>query len=236
MRSLIDDTLQRLGVSSLDVELTAQDLGVAITDAMRLFNKYSPGKNWDNLVTGSAERYVIDKRNVIDVLDIKFIREYSLFTYGLDVIPDFFVNLGDIEQWFQRRNDAGRILSFNPQWETQWEINSITGARELVLYIDIPENTAYYCSYFYAWYREASDDLAYGLPAIPENQATWIEDYTLSAAKYILGRILDKFKGLPSPAATGLDGADLRAEALGEMETLKRDIISRKHQPPPMIG
>jgi len=237
MRGLIDDTLLRLGISSLNVELSAQDLAIAIQDALRLFNQYSPGQNWDNMaISGAVNKYPISQRNVIDVMDVKFIREYTTFDYGLDVIPDFFVNLGEIEQWFQRRNDAGRILSFNPVWESQWEVNSLTGERELVLYIDVPENTAYYCSYLYAWYRDTSDDLAYGLPSIPENQATWVEDYTLSAAKYILGRVLDKFKGIPSPGGFGLDGADLRNEALQEMETLKRDLISRKRQPPPIIG
>lgn len=267
IRELIDSTLINLGVSSLSVELTAPDIVQAIHDSLGVYNKYLPGKNFASLAVASmTKRYVLTHRNILDVLDVQFTRNYRIFS-GYDIIPDFTERLGEVEQWFMRRKDAMRILSTDAAWETHWEVPVTTAVtpppstvsptstipvatltplipvvpitharRELVLYVDVPENVKYDCSYLYAWKREASDDGLYGLPSIPENHTDWIQEYTLAIAKMILGRNLDKFKGIPSPAASGLDGGDLRAEGLERKNELRQVIQGWSPQVPPIIG
>ena len=269
IRDLINSTLINLGVSSLDVELTAPDIVQAIHDALGVYNKYLPGKSWGALYLSSiVKRYVLTHRNIIDVLDVQFARNYRIFS-GYDIIPDFTERLGEVEQWFMRRKDAMRILSTDPAWEVHWEVpvavataapssspspipiptvptETLTPlipviapthtARELVLWVDVPENVQYDCAYLYAWRREASDDGLYGLPTIPENHTDWIQEYTLAIAKMILGRNLDKFKGLPSPAMTGLDGGELREEGLQRKNELRQIIQGWSQQVSPIIG
>lgn len=239
---LVNSTLINLGVTSLDVELKAPDIVQAIHDALGVYNKYLPGKSWYALeVSSIKKRYVMTHRNIIDILDVQFTRNYRIFS-GYDIIPDFTERLGEVEQWFMRRKDALRILSTDTSWESVWEVPQTTVGeptptdRELVLYVDVPENVKYDCSYMYAWRREASDDGLYGLPTIPENHTDWIQEYTLAIAKMILGRNLDKFKGLPSPAATGLDGADLREEGAIRKSELREIIQGWSQQVPPIIG
>jgi len=236
LRSLIDKTLHGLGVSHINVELQPVDIVMSIDNTINLYNKYLPGKQWASLsASSSIKRYVINHRNLIDILDVQFMRERT-WVEGYDVIPDFYTSLGEIVQYWMRREDAARFLSYDAQWDAQWEINANTKKRELALYVNLPRNVVYLTAYQYAWYREATDDPSYGVPSIPENDVEWIESYVLASSKYILGRILDKYKGVASPANLGIDGADLRAEAANEMADLKQGLISRKPQPPPLIG
>jgi len=240
LRELVDKILINLGISSINVEITPTDIIQAIHDAIEVYNKYIPGMSWDVLnVSENIRRYVIDKRNITGVLEVQFLREFRLMT-GVDIIPDFVGRLAEVEQWFMGREDAARILSTKPNWTSAWEapLNN-TGApkkRELVLYIYVPTIVPYKCSYLYSWKREASDDLQYGIPSIPDNHGEWVEDYALASAKVILGRILDKFKGVASPANTGLDGADLRSEGASEKAQLLSDILSWREQPPPIVA
>ena len=242
LRELIDKTLTNLGVSSINVELEVKDIAQAVRDALNVYNKYLPGKTWASLsVSSVVQRHVISQRNIIDILDVQFVREYRIFS-GFDIVPDFTERLGEVEQWFQRRKDALRILSTEAAWEAHWEIPlDVPGQpaptkRELVLYVSVPENVEYQCSYLYAWYREPSDNGLYGIPSIPENHSEWVEEFTLAASKMILGRVLDKFKGLPAPSAIGLDGGDLRAEGQERKSELEVVIQGWSQQVPPIIG
>lgn len=236
LQNLIDKTLHSLGVSHLNVELDPVDIAHSIDDALNLYNKYLPGKSWVSLgVSSTVQRYVLVQRNLIDIMDVQLMKVRTLIE-GYDILPDINLRVGEISQWLIGRKDAGRFLSYNATWETQWEVNANSNERELVLYCDIPESDQYLCTYLYAWYREVSDDLAYGLPSVPENDVGWVEDFVLASTKYKLGRILDKFKGVASPAQLGLDGQDLRSEAAEEMAELKASLLSRKPQPPPLVG
>lgn len=243
LRSLVNKIVSKLGISIVHVELVGADIAEAIRDALQIYSKYLPGSNWvDISVSSAVSRYVISHRNLINVVDVQFVRDYRIFGGGYDIIPDFTERIGEIEQWFQRRRDFERVLSTEPMWEVVWEIPETAPGdpaptkRELALYIKVAESVEYKCSYLYTWYYEASDDYMYGLPAIPENHTHWVEDYAFAVCKTVLGRILDKFKGLPSPAMTGLDGADLRAEGREEMMALERSILSWQRQVPPIVG
>jgi hypothetical protein len=65
----------------------------------------------------------------------------------------------------------------------------------------------------------------------------WIRKYTLALAKELLGAIREKYNTIPIPGGeTTLDGAALRAEAVGEKENLITQLrenleeVSRKVQ------
>jgi len=242
LRMLIDKVLTNLGVSTVDVEIKPSDIIQALSDALDTYNRYVPGRSWENLdVVSTVDRYVINKRNIIGILDVQFLSDFRVYA-ETEAVPIFTTRIAEIQQWHLRRKDAAKVLSTEPVWCAEWEIPpTVPGQpaptkREWVLYISIPVSLYYRCSYQYAWGREPSDDPFYGIPSIPINHYDWVEEYTLACTKVILGRILDKFQGLPSPANTGLDGGVLRSEGETRKRELQAEILSWKEQPAPIIA
>lgn len=251
LQSIRDCVLTKLGASDVVVELLTGDIDTAITEALSKFDARIPGVRHAPLsIVVPTRRYVISHRNLIDVVDLVIFPESSFlggWTIGGEPLPIVQgttlseIPVGELTQLSMRFRELKKILSENIIWEGHWDFNQTTGQQEYALYIDLPEQSIseYKCSYIYAWNHDADDNLEVGLPTIVNPQYQhWIEDCSLAICKEILGRIRDKFKGLPSSDGFDMqmDGTDLLLEAQQEQETLEQLLLDMQPQIAPLGG
>jgi len=241
---------EELGEGGVQVELEDAHIDRAIAGACNTYNRYLPPYRHGSVeVTGSTKKYEIDHPGIVEILDVQFLRKDRLRDLDLEnpfvlgqMVESFETSASVYHQGLGYMEDARAVYSSEPTWTSQWEqvapdSDGIPG-QVLYLYVDIPTSNLWECSYMYAIHVTPDDATDTGLHLIPVGHIQWFEEYTTARAKIILGRIRDKFKGIPLPdgGSGELDGMDLISEGKEEVRELIEDIRSMARQMPPITG
>ena len=240
--------LKRLGASSIDVELLADDIDEAGRQALRVLNRYRPIIGEAQLRVAKAQhRYpiAINRPGLIGVYDIHFITSFTEFgtlfdpfftsPFGVTNLPNGSYATLMMELTYIK--DARRITSNDPDGKFAWIINPQTKRPEANLFINIPFDPTL-CGFSYTWGVDYNDSPEVGLMNVSSDDVDWFLNFTVARAKFTLARILGKFGGIPTSEG-GTDGTDaesLRQEAIQDEAQLTEDIRRRRRQLPPITA
>lgn len=246
-----------LGEPVINVELDESHYDTAISRAVDRINRHLP--NVGALAIPTPQRntkFRVDDKvpGVISVDEVEFTKKtYVDRTAGVSgYIENPFVTqrthigyagytMADHAMREAYYRDAERIFSGAPEWYTDWETVEVNGTyeRHLYLYIRLaPYVTDYWqVSARYTSKFTADDDPFTGVGTIPAQLEQWLTDYALAHCKVILGRILRKHGGVPTPqgGTMPLDGGELVQEGMQEIPELERDILRMQRTLPPII-
>lgn len=244
----------------VNVELQDIHYKAAIKDACDVLTRYKPGeRGFLQSYSAGTFRYPLDPANYpgfINVTHVDFVKPELTGSgillenpFRLDTVIGMGMGTvtlayGDYALSLARVNEARRVFSIAPRWEGVWELDSTgpTPKRVFALYLRMPDPAlalAYDVTVYYSFRYECSDDLLIGIPSVPINHQVWFKKYALAKAKIILGRIRNKFHGLPGDEPgmmMELDGGDLISEGREEVQQLEEELMAMRSQLPPILG
>jgi hypothetical protein len=237
------EIMSRLGAGTIDVEIKEADLAQATAEAVRNYTRYRPQVRRRAIaVTTSQKRYQLDLSQhpgLVGILDVQFITRRSTPS-AIDVfdptdsgIGNLIVGnetYGDIAQRLSHAEDAGRVISAEPDWTAHWE------GPVFALYVDIVRDAT---QVSYAWTANYTPDANAntGMQLIPDPDTDWVLDYIEARCKKTLGMIRRKFGGIPNSEGSTdeLDGQALVDEGQLKIESLIEDLKRRTIPIPPVI-
>jgi hypothetical protein len=258
--SLPDEIATELGKTGIEVELESADYTKALKDAVRLLNRNRPRRNRKALtVSTETKKYELTAalhpglQGVVDVQFVDVVTPDASTVEGLlgnqealeqmgetlvlggslagqrDQVP-----YGEYEQTLGYIEEAQRRVNTDPAWHAQWE--NVSGTAKYYLYIDI--RSSKYCMYEYAWHVTPDDNATTGLRWLDESDVDWLTKYMVAVLKQRLGRILNKFGGVPNPegGTDQTDGQDLIQQGREDEEKLMEAIQRRRRPLPPIIA
>lgn len=241
--------LTALGSGSTDVELNTTDINTAIKQALSLLDSRVPmlGVGQVSNLSSINGRHVLNHKGIIEVVDVVVLSEnfYNFSTMYLgEPIPLLDggttlaeIPIGTLLQIVQRNKQLAQMLSQNVVWEAGWEYNAATGKQEYVLHIDVPSSAvaAYKCSYRYTIERTVTNSKQTGVGTIVNPiHKNWIKEYTLALCQISLGRVRNKFHGMPSPMNMDmqLNGRELVNDGMAAKEKLDAQLLRMQPQIP----
>jgi len=246
--NLLDEVKALLGGSSVNVELTENDIKVAIRKALRVYNHWRPGQGGPvavNGVSSSVKRYRITHPYLAGVTRVEFVKsrstgssadpfydESSNNAGGVLIGSDGFT-AGQLAQRYSYREDAARVMGAEPDWKY---IPVSDGIGDI--YIDIPAGVPYsVCYYFTYYFSEKFDEAVVGLKNIPIGDTDWFTSYVAAIAKQIVGQARSKFGGIPDSggSSTEVAGTSLVEDGKAEIETLTEQIKRRRRPMAPEV-
>ena len=226
---LREDILTLLGNNLIDVDLTTADLDMAIKVAVEKYRQRS-----SNAVTETGFFLTLSPNSTSYTLPKEVIEIESIQRRGLsadagsstaqqyDPFSLAYTNLyllqptgqGDLltyDLYSQWLGTAGKL--FGATYDFRWDSyqNKLTIIREQRVYEDV---------LLKAYLEVPEDSLITG-----RYSSTWLRNYSTAKAKEILGQAYEKFSAIPG--ATGsitLNGAQLKAEAVAEMNALEEQL------------
>jgi hypothetical protein len=138
------------------------------------------------------------------------------------------LTFGTFDQQLAYQEDARRIVSAEPEWYGQWEVDETDGSAKYYLYIDIPQGITYDCSYVYTWHVDP-DNKNWGLQHVSNGDVDWFLRFVLASVKEPLARIRGKFHGIPMPDGGEEDNdySELSSEGREDRERLIEEIKLR---------
>jgi hypothetical protein len=249
------------GQGGVAVELQNAHYENCIGRALKMLNRYLPG--WSRMsmdYTPNVYKYEVPYttlRNFIEVTDVNFIRpdvggtpiqlENPFLLASRMLAPNGMglTGYGDFAQTMAHLREGEKVFSIEPSWETHWEMKAVPNAapvRIYAMYLKVVDQllfSPYKIAYVYSFGYDVSDDPVTGIPSIPMTRQDWILNCALARAKITLGRIRDKFKGIPSSDGMGqfgIDGSDLISEGRQELADLEQDLKRMHRQQPIMLG
>ena len=253
-------TVELGGIGGVNIELQDIHLVRAIRDACDLATRFKPRMNaiYQPYSFGQY-RYVFDQTQMpgfIEIAHVDFVKPELTGSgillenpFRLDTVIGMGMGTvtlayGDFALSLARIKEARRVFSIEPQWTGQWEVDNTQNppARVYALYLRMPDPAlalAYDVTVFYHARWDASDDPLMGIPAIPNQYQSWFKGYALAKAKIMLGRIRNKFKGLPGAeegSSYDLDGDDLIKEGREEVADIEAMLMETRAQIAPVMG
>jgi hypothetical protein len=224
-QDLIRELKLRLGDGMVDVELDREHYDVCIDQAIGKYRQLSSGSVEESIVFIQTQPGVTEYVLPAEVIEVQRLYRRGVGTNNgsgsnFDPFDAAFVNmymlqpgraggLALFDAFSQYKETVGRL--FGSEYNFLWNRN--TKALRILRNVQINE------------------DVAVGVyNYIPEQQllvdvyaSQWISAYSLANAKMLLGEARGKYtSGLPGAGgAVQLNGAELKAEALSEMENLK---------------
>jgi len=228
------------GSCTVKVELTDKQIDQALDTAKDWWNAFF-GLHKENYFPIVADQVEYDLSAVTpkvdEVLKVWFTHSAELIDFRglypgfLDVngIPydamgvyDQNSPLGTITQTLQQMKSARRTFSSDPDWQFYQEDFDKDNPVRLLRMMPPPVDTG---TGVYM-YRVHPDDIK--LHMYKPRDLFLIRDYALAEAKYMLGRIRNKYPdGLPAAGGDRrLDGADLISEAREDKERLEQKVLS----------
>ena len=235
------------GSCGVKVELTDNQLSQALDDAKEWFNAFVGFYKESTFgLIGEQSEYDLSSvtpgiESVVKVwfpqgaLDIELGVLYPGFldVEGIPVGSSGSWRVGypqtTIVQSLQTMESDAKILSSNLDWEF-YSDNTTTPKTKMVRVMPAPRyaGTAYYL------YRVDPDDIE--LDQYDKRNQWMIRKWALAEAKYTLGRIRGKYKGLPSAGGERqLDGDDLIQESKDEKMMLKEEILDFQGPVMPLV-
>jgi len=221
--------LTLLGSPVVCVELTDEQLDICIDKALEIYGDNRPlFKKASLSVVSTQAAYVLTTygRGLIDVmyedplLITAELSELDLWRYNQ--FNTLSTDPGDYYMAKMWRNEVKRAVGSDFDWD--YDPNTHT------LYVSGLPSSASQVTYVYA---ESPT-----LTTVPEADDGYIREGALAMAKLILGRIRNKFRGIPGAESTiEMDGADLIAEGTAEWDTLEEELVNKSgSRVPPIRG
>ena len=231
-QTIRDYTLARLGHPVVRVELTDFQIKTAIDECITALDYHAPfwceqiaafqcsgGINMYVLHTHIANNlsYVVYKKTLLSIqnmagtLEFDFFIKYfqDSFLFSNFSVSDFYLLQTHLEM-------IRKVLSQEGAWD-------IINGNILYLYPTPVLNTQT-CILVYRGLDSGTMHPFY---------INWIQRYTLSVCKGILGEIRGKYKTLPSPGGgASLNGQDLIQQSTAEKEILKQELLNEIEEPP----
>lgn len=233
----------RLGGLHVDVEITAGDFITSLRAALDKLNRNKPMRGWAKLdINRTTKKYgPLDTLHpgFQGVIHFDTVRERNYDT-PLDPFDPYLViegptkvgdlTYGDYFQQLAYLEDAKRLSGAETEWHGQWEWDSVTEANHYYLYVDKDTTVTVNASYLYVFHVQPTDDARIGLPRIDDSDVDLVLDYTEARCKQILGRVLRKFGGIPTPdgGTDTTDGETLVTEAREDMQRLEEEFKRRR--------
>lgn len=214
--------LRRLGAPLLKVELTAEHLKDAITDAKRWFSAKKGVQKQQTLNVQSGQNEYTLPDEVDTVTDIAFAASpldlsmiFSPYILQGDKVPyDVFAApqsaglYSSFTQTLQYVETAKRILGAEPDWRQE--------GRKLYIF-PVPKDN------FSIQYNFKSHDFT--IEQLNERDFDLVKRYSLARAKQDLGQIRTKYDSYPTAqGSVQLNGSQLLQEAQTEFEKLDEEI------------
>jgi hypothetical protein len=248
-----DDVLSTLGYSGVDVELEDSDIAHCSRQTLRIYNRFRPRRFSKAIaVTSSTKKYELTTAThpgLVGVTEVNFVRSdlsdtgdpfnsedntlLGLTTFGGETFGEVALRRMYVE-------DSRRVVSSEPEWHTEWELDTTTtpATNTHYLYIDVPSSATYHCSYVWNQHYTPDADASTGMQNIPAGDVEWVMAMIASKAKQILSRIRGKFEGIPNPDGSSdtVDFSTLAQEGREEEERLIEDLKLRRRPLPPVTG
>lgn len=216
----------RLGGQMIDIELDPEHYDLAIDKALEKFRQRSQNSVEEDFhyfeIQEDVNTYTFPN-DIVEVTDL-YGRVAGTTSTGVDFEP-FEANywntflaknggsgsLATYDFLAQYHETLGRL--FGAEYQFTWRRNSHT--------LIIHRRPRYPRPiYAHVWKYRSEDNLFNDYMAAP-----WIKDYALAHSKYMLGEARSKFATIAGPqGGTTLNGEQLKADALAEMEKLEEDI------------
>jgi hypothetical protein len=216
-----------LGQGIFSVELTADQLDNAITDALWLYSSRIPIIGYRGLVTSpDIVAYPISHDIGFGIFDVQFVqpdpKPSALFYANLiDVAPVKPATMESYDIFLRWRRTFMKVTSVANHWQYD-EIG-----KRLMIYSPIQSTK---CCYF--WH------LPRNLDQVKLQHIPWVRKYAVAKAKSVLGKARSKFSGLlPGPARDmNLNGDSLQQEAAEEIQQLETVLLSMQPEVPFMMA
>ncbi len=217
-----------LGLPVVSVELNDEQLEAIANEALKNYSDVKPIFKYGfvNIATGQ-QMYTLTTygRGIIEVFREDPLRmsvelnEFDIFRYNQ--FQALRTNPGDYYMTRLWRDEVKRAVGA----DDDWDFDPQTGK----LFISQPPTTAANLVYVYT-----VDPTFTEVPGVDDD---WIEHYSLALAKIILGRIRNKYQGIPGAEGTiTMDGAELLAEGKEEKLALEADLQTKTFTVPPIRG
>jgi len=225
---LISEMQLRLADGIVDVELDRAHYDTAIDKAVSTYRQLSSGSVEESVIFMQTQPGVTEYTLPNEVMEVKRLYRRGVGTNSgsgsnfdpFDVAFNnmYLLNAGQIgglatfDAFSQYKETVGRI--FGSEYDFNW--NSRTKILKILRNVSIDEEVAVGVYNF-----------------VPESQllqdvyaSSWLSDYSLSYAKFILGEARSKYtSGLPGAGgAVTLNGEQLKSEAQAEFEALKQSL------------
>jgi hypothetical protein len=249
-----DEVLTNLGYSGVDVELEDSDITNVIRQALRVYSRNRPRRFMRALaVTNTTQKYELaaaDHPGLVGVTDVSFIVDsvqdnadpfnvedntlLGLTTFGGETF-------GEIAMRRQYVEDSRRVVSSEPEWHAQWELDETVSpaVNKYYLYISVPATASgTKCSYTWTQAYTPDNNAQTGMQNIPQSDVDWVMAMVTAKAKRILSKIRGKFSGIPNPdgSESPVDFSELASEGQEEETTLMEELRSRRRPLPPITG
>lgn len=223
----------KLGAPKRRVELDHTNINEALQRAVRQMSTVKPLYKFGSMVINKGQQ----KYDFV-VLSLPFGKGITNF-YVEPITSPSQGYFSEFEWWRLRHPpyiSAGEIvldqiyfkeLGLITGTEFDWEWDRDTN----VLLVTPTPNRTSKAAYIYNASPDRIEDLR------PSDQG-WVVDFTVAICKEMLGRVRNKFQGVPgNDLPVDTDGADLLSEGLGEQEALKGALQEgRGDWTPPIIG
>lgn len=247
--NILEEVYDRLGVTTVDVELEDSSVDRCIADALRVYNRYVPytGRAALSDLSQATKRYRIDDRHseLIGVVDMDFVSR-RVDPAGVDPFDPYVTSLtgpnygdetfSDVHQRRSYAEDAQRIISSEPEWFGNWESFEVSAGvfeERYFLYVDVFRDT-FEGGYTYTSRYPNTDA---GRQRLPAGDVDWFFDWTTMRAKHTLARIRGKFGGIANPegAVDEIDSQTLLEEVREDRDRLIEEIKMRRPPYVPLI-
>jgi hypothetical protein len=187
---LIDYTYRQLGAPTWNVELTRQQIADCMNDALGLYSSYLPNYRVGNMLLVRGQFKYLENWDVDQgIVKVEFLEPNPVPTeifYGnlINPAPLFRLGLDEYDVFLRWRKTWQRVTSVRPDW--------LYDEFYRCLYIHNPIERYQCAIWFLSSYTTTK--------GIPTYGATWIKEYTVEKARFLLGDIYAKYSGLiPGP-------------------------------------
>ena len=224
---LIDEILMRLGGGAIDIELTPEQINMAINRAFKVYRQKSGNALEESFAILQYAPYVQEytlPENIVEVRQI-FKRGFGRTSSSTNQIDPFSMaytniyllqagrsgGLATYDLYNQYLETAGRMFGLY----TNYTYNPVTHLLRIVAVPQDIEEVLLWCFF------KKSDDMLLTDPYA----SVWLADWSVAECKEMLGQIREKFGSLPGPnGGVTLNGAQMKAEAKEEKVRLHQSI------------
>ena len=223
---IINEIHLRLGGLIVNVELDPEHYHLAITKALEKFRQRSSNANEEDFYYFEIEPNVSDYTMPKDVIEIKdlYSRTTASTTGGTDFEP---FQAQYLNTYLLQSGRAGGLAVYDALAQHHEVLGRLFGAEHTFTYYRTRQLLRIHRRpkskrplYAHVWKQRSEEDLFLDVYALP-----WLKDYALSMSKLMLGEARGKFATLSGPqGGTTLNAAELKADAVNEMQLLEEDL------------
>ena len=230
---------ENLGMGRVELELNQAHYKRAVDATMKALARYYPQYNYQVIpIQKGGLKYLVNARNCIGI------KAASFFCSGprFEEAP-YYTRWVDRTMELMDMKDTQRVFGDTPEWSWKYELDQQTNKQAVYFYCTITMSSFVdtfaripdIACIWYAWALEASEDPEVGIPAVPYDLRSWVEDYATARARMILGDVRGKFGGVPGAEDGSVlpnDGGRQVQRAEAKIQELEADLRGRQRQTP----